>query len=181
MSTNRNLPRGFEYEGTKRLFAWPMTRGEYNLYRGWELPSDEDGSEDGYLVEYLDGGKANDDRHQGYISWSPKDVFDRHYHKVIEKSLGNTDSNGTKKNVPDVAFWGNGDSFKLICKAHSKSEGWMKSTKAMEIEGVGCVVQVTTQQGENVSEALTFVPGVKIVDVSANSTNGVTERRLARM
>ena len=43
-------------------------------------------------------------------------------------------------------FWGNGDTFKLISKASSKEEGWMKSTKAMEIEGVGVVIQVTTQQ-----------------------------------
>ncbi len=40
----------------------------------------------------------------------------------------------------------------------------MKSTKAMEIEGVGCVVQVTTQQGQQVAEALVFVPNVVIVD-----------------
>jgi len=38
----------------------------------------------------------------------------------------------------------------------------MKSTKAMEIAGVGCVVQVTTQQGDNVAEALTFIPAAKI-------------------
>lgn len=40
----------------------------------------------------------------------------------------------------------------------------MKSTKAMEIEGVGCVIQVTTQQGVQVAEAVTFVPNVKVVD-----------------
>lgn len=34
----------------------------------------------------------------------------------------------------------------------------------MEIEGVGCVIQVTTQQGDNVAEALTFVPKTKIVE-----------------
>lgn len=83
----------------------------------------------------------------------------------MEKTLGNTDTNGAKKNVKDIQFWGNGDTFKLISKASSKSEGWMKSTKAMEIEGVGCVVQVTTQQGDNVAEAVTFVPGVKINEV----------------
>lgn len=27
------------YEGTKRLHAQPMTRGEYNAYRGWENPA----------------------------------------------------------------------------------------------------------------------------------------------
>ena len=44
----------------------------------------------------------------------------------------------------------------------------MKSSKAMEVSGVGCVVQVTTQQRNPdgsyaVAEALTFVPGVTIV------------------
>jgi hypothetical protein len=79
------------------------------------------------------------------------------------KTLDNTDINGAKKNVKDIQVFGDGDLFQLLSKASSESEGWMKSTKAMEILGVGCLVQVTTQQGENVSEALTFVPGVKIV------------------
>ena len=78
-----------------------------------------------------------------------------------EKSLGNTDVNGAKKNVSDLVTFGNGDLFELICKASSKNEGWMKSTKAMSV-GHGCIVQVTTQQGDNVAEALTFVPGVRI-------------------
>lgn len=61
-----------------------------------------------------------------------------------------------------VVIKGDSDLFVCICKAFNKEEGWMKSTKAMEIEGVGCVVQVTTQQGDNVAEAVTFVPGVEI-------------------
>lgn len=91
------------------------------------------------------------------------------------KSLHNTTSNGASKNVKDIQFWGDGDTFKLISKASSEAEGWMKSTKAMEIPGVGCVVQVTTQQrcghaAHNlhvVAEALTFVPGVKIEESSS--------------
>lgn len=65
--------------GTKEIFAVPMSRAEYNLYRGWELPADEDGSDAGYLVEYRDGGKVNVEGHPGYVSWSPKDVFDKSY------------------------------------------------------------------------------------------------------
>lgn len=82
------------------------------------------------------------------------------------KTFGNTDVYGAKKNVPDMAVFGNGDTFQLICKASSENEGWMKSTKAMEIPGVGCLVQVTTQQGDHVAEALAFVPGVviKLID-----------------
>jgi hypothetical protein len=68
-----------EYIGTKRINATPMTRSEYNTYRGWDLPENEDGNDEGYLIEYLDGGKPNHPNHAGYISWSPKDVFNLNY------------------------------------------------------------------------------------------------------
>lgn len=83
----------------------------------------------------------------------------------IDKSYGNTTASGAKTNVKDIVFWGDGDSFKLISKASSRAERWMKSTKAMQIDGVGCVIQVTTQQGDNVAEAVTFVPGVQIENI----------------
>ncbi len=84
-----------------------------------------------------------------------------------EKTLGNTDINGATKNVPDIVKFGDGDTFKLICKASSQEEGWMKSTKAMQAGDEGCVVQVTTQQKNPdgsyaVAEALCFVPNVTI-------------------
>lgn len=82
------------------------------------------------------------------------------------KTLKNSDVSGARQNVKDIVVVGNGDMFKLLCKAYSVNEGWMKSTKAMEVPG-GCVVQVTTQQQNPdgsyvVAEALSFVPGVKI-------------------
>ena len=87
------------------------------------------------------------------------------------KTLHNTDVNGAKKNVPDIVVFGDGDMFKLLSKASSEREGWMKSTKAMEIPGVGCVIQVTTQQRNPdgsyaVAEAATFVPGVMLIEAS---------------
>lgn len=94
------------------------------------------------------------------------------------KTMGNTDANGAKENVKDIVFFGNGDTFKLICKASSENEGWMKSTKAMEIQHIGCVVQVTTQQGQNVSEAVTFVPGVKIHEEYDEPNGKVIARKL---
>ncbi len=81
---------------------------------------------------------------------------------MADKTLHNSDVSGARKNVSDIQFFGNVDMFQLLCKASSKKEGWLKSTKAMEISGVGCVVQVTTQQGDQVAEALTFVPDVHI-------------------
>ncbi len=90
----------------------------------------------------------------------------------MEKTLHNSTVSGAKQNIPDLVIFGNGDTFKLICKASSKSEGWMKSTKAMQIDGVGCVVQVTTQQHGNVAEAITFVPNVKIELIDNDKRNG---------
>lgn len=99
------------------------------------------------------------------------------------KTLHNSDISGAHKNVPDIKVFGDGDAFKLICKASSKNEGWMKSTKAMEIPGVGCVVQVTTQQtnpdgSSSVAEAVTFVQGVAIEDMISEGTGDVYGRRL---
>jgi hypothetical protein len=87
---------------------------------------------------------------------------------MTEKTLHNSDESATRDNVSDVEVFGNTDMFKLLCKASSKKEGWMKSTKAMQVSG-GCVVQVTTQQRNPdgsyaVAEALTFVPDVKVVE-----------------
>ena len=67
------------YTGTKQVKAKPMNRADYNTLRGWQLPADEDGTDEGYLVEYVDGGKANVDGFAGYISWSPKGVFEMAY------------------------------------------------------------------------------------------------------
>jgi hypothetical protein len=90
------------------------------------------------------------------------------------KTLHNSNISGAKKNVPDIRTYGNGDLFKLLSKASSEKEGWMKSTKAMEVYN-GCVVQVTTQQRNPdgsyaVAEAITFVPDVKIKSNAAGVT-----------
>ena len=39
-----------KYIGTKLINAEPMTRAEYNVFRGWELPADENGDDEGYLL-----------------------------------------------------------------------------------------------------------------------------------
>lgn len=76
------------YFGTKQIIATAMTRLAYNQYRGWDLPDDEDGTDAGYLVEYVDGGASNHPDHDGYISWSPADVFDRAYQPSNAMSFG---------------------------------------------------------------------------------------------
>jgi len=86
-----------------------------------------------------------------------------------EKTLNNSNINEAKKQVKDIEVYGNGDLFKLVCKASSKAEGWMKSTKVCDVPG-GCLVQVTTQQRNPdgsyaVAEALAFAPCVKFDDL----------------
>ena len=41
-------------------------------YRGWTIPDNEDPSREGYLVHYVDQTPV-------YVSWSPKEVFDKFY------------------------------------------------------------------------------------------------------
>ncbi len=74
--------------GTKLIESTPMTRAEYNTYRGWQLPANENGADSGFLVEYLDGGVANDPRHKGYISWSPDTVFIAAYRPIKGMTFG---------------------------------------------------------------------------------------------
>lgn len=99
---------------------------------------------------------------------APQPSTTRQIVKPLAKTLRNSDKDESKDNVKDLTVF-NGDLFKLLSKASSESEGWMKSTKAMDVIA-GCVVQVTTQQRNPdgtycIAEALTFVPGVKIKEL----------------
>ena len=63
---------------TKAVNAKPMTRQEYNDFRGWQLPENENGADEGYLVEYQDG-EPNTAEYQGYVLWLPKEQFENSY------------------------------------------------------------------------------------------------------
>jgi hypothetical protein len=58
-----------------------MSRAVYSDFRGWTMPANEEDDE-GYLVEYTDGGKPNVHGYPGYVSWSPKAIFERAYTRV---------------------------------------------------------------------------------------------------
>jgi hypothetical protein len=62
-----------KYQCHKQVHASPMNRGQYNLYRGWQIPADENPADEGYLVVYNMGTPEH------YESWSPKGVFDGGY------------------------------------------------------------------------------------------------------
>ena len=85
-----------------------------------------------------------------------------------DKTLNCTDMEDACKKVSDIVTWGDPSMFKLICKASSAREGWMRSTKAMEV-GFHVIVQVSTYQrnasGEvAIAEALTTVESARICE-----------------
>ncbi len=61
--------------------AKPMNRLEYNQFRGWKLPENENGADEGYLVENPSARESNAKEYKGYVSWLPTDVF----HKLYEE------------------------------------------------------------------------------------------------
>lgn len=77
-----------QYIGTKQIQAKPMNRLEYNNLRGWLVPEDENPADEGYLVEYLDGGEPNHSDFAGYISWSPKAQFEKAYRPTSGLTFG---------------------------------------------------------------------------------------------
>lgn len=64
--------------GTKELDVIPMTRGEYNQVRGWDIPADEDPNDPGCIVRYPDG----------YVSWSPRYAIDESYRSMTRMNFG---------------------------------------------------------------------------------------------
>lgn len=67
-----------QYKTTKIVNAIPMTRLEYNEFRGWEVPDDENGSDDGFLIETI-GGFKNTQTYKGFVQWLPTTQFEAEY------------------------------------------------------------------------------------------------------
>lgn len=67
-----------KYIGTKTLHADRMNLGDYNNFRGWKIPDNENPSREGYIVC---------DEH-GYVSWSPKEVFESAYRRTNAMNFG---------------------------------------------------------------------------------------------
>ena len=66
------------YRSHKQVHAEPMARGDYNDYKGWKIPADENPDDEGYLVIYNRGTEDH------YESWSPKHIFDDGYTEINE-------------------------------------------------------------------------------------------------
>ena len=76
------------YIGIKRVEAKPMNLGDYNAYKGWTNPDNEDQATEGYFVKYADD----------YVSWSPAGAFEEAYteegtNALVDSALGMASSN----------------------------------------------------------------------------------------
>ena len=64
-----------KYVGVKLVEAAPMTRGDYNIMRGWTIPADEDPNDEGYQVVHS----------SGYVTWCPKDEFEKQNKQLFKQ------------------------------------------------------------------------------------------------
>ncbi|WP_300259444.1 Gp49 family protein [Clostridium sp.] len=113
------------YISTKLVKAKPMTRGKYNKYRGWTIPANENPSDEGYLIEYKDG----------YISWCPKEQFEKYNLKVDDN-----------KNLPSGVSIGS----KMV-------KDFIKSYEVIERHGKTTIVHATLINGYKLTEASSCV------------------------
>lgn len=140
-----------QYIGTKIINAKPMTRLEYNQFRGWELPTDENGEDPGYLVEYTDGGKANTEQYAGYVSWSPKDVFEKAYRPISNLTFGMTLEALKKGSKVARAGWNGKGMFLWLKPATIVKSDWCKDpllksladANGGEVEALGTICMKT--------------------------------------
>lgn len=55
-----------------------MRNGDYNIFRGWNIPENENPNDEGYKVKYSDD----------YISWSPAEAFEDAYRGIDGMTFG---------------------------------------------------------------------------------------------
>jgi len=87
--------------GFKKVNLYAMDRYTYNELRGWSIPEGEKNDE-GYLVEYLDGGESNHKDFEGYISWTPKEVADKAYRPISKSAEFNLSINSNTLNYNEA-------------------------------------------------------------------------------
>ena len=71
-----------KYTMSRTISARPMARQEYNDLRDWMLPEDENGADEGFLIEDPDG-KPNVTGYNGYVTWFPAEEFKRDRKSVV--------------------------------------------------------------------------------------------------
>ncbi len=80
-----------QYIGVKIIKASPMTLSAYNEYMGKSRPVEGETNANGYLVEYEQDPETtnkNHPDHEGCVSWSPENVFEKSYRLTSGLTFG---------------------------------------------------------------------------------------------
>ena len=75
-----------QFNALKKVNAKPMTRGEYNDLRGWNVSTSAK-DEEGYLIVDPEI-EANTLSYHGEVSWVSKENFEKHYYKSNDQRVG---------------------------------------------------------------------------------------------
>ena len=54
-----------------------VKKGDVQIFRGWQIPADEDPADEGYVMKY----------ENGHVQWLPKDMFESDYKEYDESTL----------------------------------------------------------------------------------------------
>lgn len=148
------------YIGTKEVLAEPMTRRDYLKKVKHPVPQGKPvygaGEEEGYVVQYLDGGKPNHpDIYPMYVSWSPKDVFERAYKLKTDVEASKTANIGG--NMPRHVFSNLVNDLRAIPAVGSKREIIVK------ILGEYNIKPTPVEQEPNLTPTMSFGEAINLV------------------
>lgn len=73
------------FNALKKVTAKPMTRGEYNDLRGWNVSTSAK-DEEGYLIVDPEI-EANTSSYHGEVSWVPKENFEKYYYEPDDQQV----------------------------------------------------------------------------------------------
>ena len=133
-----------KYIGVKQVEAEPMNLGDYNKERGWNIPDDEDPLREGFIIKYPDG----------YISWTPKEVFEEAYRRTDGMSFGLAIEAVKKGHRIARAGWNGKGMFVVYQKGYP--------------EGIPCNKQTAEAWGMNEGDLFVCNPYLQIKNVNGS-------------
>lgn len=142
-----------QYVGVKTVYARRMMRGAYNLFRGWQLPDNEDPRDDGYLIEDHSFAVQQDlvGKARGYVTWLPKDVFEKSY---------------TER---DVAFFGIGQAIDVLKQGGKVARDGWPTTSAYIVLVSGSAVTPSINDNYGNGDTITAVGDIIYILSSDNT------------
>jgi len=90
-----------------------------------------------------------------------------HRSEAESRPMGITNPEEARSVVSDIKVVGDPDFMSVLSKASSETQGWMKSTKAREVPGLGVLVQFTNRERNpdgsvSLTDSGVWIPGAFI-------------------